>query len=117
MVLTEDDAFTLIGQAALMREEGKEDMPAFFYDLAARIFETLGNKVGADRARALAASPVPSSTPLPDDDLPEGITEHDGVYFAVCCCCGKDDAISVDLREIPATDYQHYCGGSPRCCP
>ncbi len=61
--------------------------------------------------------PPTSTVPLTEDDLPEGITEHDGAYFAACCVCGEDGPIHVDLREIPATDYQHYCGGSPRCCP
>lgn len=51
-------------------------------------------------------------------ELPEGITEGpDGVYQAKCCCCDRWDEIPVGIDEIPATGYEHYCGGSPRCCP
>lgn len=65
------------------------------------------------------ALPAPASKDCaPDDDcLPDGVSEHDGAYFAVCCVCGKDDVIEVDIKDIPPRGYQHYCVGSPRCCP
>lgn len=60
---------------------------------------------------------APQQAPQDDDDLPEGVWERDGKYLATCCACERDTEILCDIREIPATDYRHYCGGSPRCCP
>ena len=40
----------------------------------------------------------------------------DGPYMVRCCMCGKDDELPVGPDEIDL-DYEHYCGGSPRCCP
>lgn len=54
-------------------------------------------------------------------ELPESIVQikMDGKikYMAICCCCDQVTELPVDLSEIPQTGYQHYCGGSPRCCP
>jgi hypothetical protein len=41
---------------------------------------------------------------------------QDGRYMARCCRCGRDDELPVGPDEINL-DYQHYCHGSPRCCP
>lgn len=50
--------------------------------------------------------------------LPDGINESGpGEYEAECCCCGEWRPIYCDLSDIPETGYEHYCGGSPRCCP
>ncbi|MDM0029651.1 hypothetical protein [Variovorax saccharolyticus] len=49
-------------------------------------------------------------------DLPEGVIDRDGKYFATCSGCERSTEIYADIREITATDYRHYCGGSPRCC-
>ncbi len=50
--------------------------------------------------------------------LPEGICERGpGEYEAVCCCCGEWRELYCDLSEIPEVGYEHYCGGSQRCCP
>jgi hypothetical protein len=54
---------------------------------------------------------------LQDQDLPEGVFDRDGKHFATCVGCERDTEILCDIREIPATDYRHYCGGGPRCCP
>jgi hypothetical protein len=40
----------------------------------------------------------------------------DGRYMVRCRMCGEDDELPVGPDEIDV-DYQHYCGGSPRCCP
>lgn len=40
----------------------------------------------------------------------------DGRYMARCCVCGRDDELPVGPDEIDI-DYEHYCNGSPRCCP
>lgn len=49
--------------------------------------------------------------------LPEGImTTADG-YIAQCRGCHEWGALPCDITEIPETGYQHYCGGSPWCCP
>lgn len=52
--LTDDDSYALIGQAQLGLSEGKLDMPAFFLDLAARLFEARGEPAAAERTRAIA---------------------------------------------------------------
>lgn len=38
-------------------------------------------------------------------------------YLAECRGCGELKPIYCDLEEIPQTGYEHWCGGSPRCCP
>ncbi len=50
-------------------------------------------------------------------ELPEGIEESGGKYWAHCCCCGELKPIHCDISEIPMTDYEHYCGSGPHCCP
>jgi hypothetical protein len=59
-LLTEDDVFTLMGYAAVLRMDGKRDMPTFLYDLAARIALVRGDAEGARRVREVAAKPWPS---------------------------------------------------------
>ena len=50
--------------------------------------------------------------------LPDGINQLiDGSYEALCHCCDNYTPLYCDINEIPMTDYLHYCGGSPRCCP
>jgi hypothetical protein len=40
----------------------------------------------------------------------------DGRYMARCCCCDEWKELPVGPEEIDL-GYEHYCGGSPRCCP
>jgi hypothetical protein len=40
----------------------------------------------------------------------------DGLFEARCRRCGEWTELPVGPDEIDV-DYQHYCGGSPRCCP
>lgn len=40
----------------------------------------------------------------------------DGTFNARCCCCDEWTELPVGPDEIDL-DYEHYCGGSPRCCP
>lgn len=40
---------------------------------------------------------------------------NDG-FEAQCCMCHRWTELPVGPDEID-TDYEHYCGGSPRCCP
>jgi hypothetical protein len=73
-----------------------------------------------DFGRWFQEQSAPAAAPtvaLDDDDLPEGVFMRDGKFFATCHACERDTEILCDIREIPATDYRHYCGGSPRCCP
>lgn len=50
--------------------------------------------------------------------LPEGVVEAGpNRYEAKCCACGEWREIYCDLEEIPEVGYEHYCGGSPHCCP
>lgn len=59
-------------------------------------------------------------TAKPTEELKEppiGVTDNeDGSYSVQCCVCNKWDELPVDVDEIN-DDYEHYCGGSPRCCP
>jgi hypothetical protein len=41
---------------------------------------------------------------------------NDGRYMVRCCVCGKNDELPVDPSEIDV-GYEHYCNGSPWCCP
>jgi len=40
----------------------------------------------------------------------------DGTFMCQCCVCGKRDDLPCDISEIDES-YEHYCGGSPSCCP
>ena len=40
----------------------------------------------------------------------------DGTFTAKCCCCDEWTKLHVGPDEIDL-GYEHYCGGSPRCCP
>ena len=50
--------------------------------------------------------------------LDEQILREDGEggFEAQCCMCHRWTELPVGPDEIDA-DYEHYCGGSPRCCP
>lgn len=36
-------------------------------------------------------------------------------FYSDCPSCGKSHEIDYDLKNFDASN--HYCGGSPRCCP
>jgi hypothetical protein len=40
----------------------------------------------------------------------------DKTFQARCCRCEQWTELPVGPEEIDL-DYEHYCGGSPRCCP
>lgn len=42
--------------------------------------------------------------------------DGEGGFEAQCCMCHRWTELPVGPDEIDA-DYEHYCGGSPRCCP
>jgi hypothetical protein len=44
------------------------------------------------------------------------IIENNDGYEARCVCCNQYTELYADPSGIDE-DYQHYCGGSPRCCP
>lgn len=48
----------------------------------------------------------------------EIIEEGDGdcKWRCRCCVCGEWTDLMAGPDEIDL-DYEHYCGGSPRCCP
>lgn len=51
-----------------------------------------------------------------------GVCIRNGVWTATCCRCGENTEFYGDPDELAAHfmsggDYEHYCGGSPRCCP
>lgn len=51
-------------------------------------------------------------------ELPAGVREADGgEYEARCCCCDEWKPLYCGLDEVPWEGYEHYCGGSPPCCP
>lgn len=56
--------------------------------------------------------------PEREPELPDGVREvGDGEYEARCFFCEEWKPLYVGLDEIPMVGYEHYCGGSPRCCP
>ncbi|WP_445157602.1 hypothetical protein [Halomonas sp. E14] len=56
---------------------------------------------------------------MPGGVLPEGVVEGaaPGEYEARCRGCDEYMPIVCGLSEIPDEDYEHWCGGSPMCCP
>lgn len=59
-----------------------------------------------------------TTPPQPEPIIPDGVYDVNGIYMVDCCVCGKSDEVPVDLCELPTDGYyDHYCGGSPRCCP
>lgn len=40
----------------------------------------------------------------------------EGGYLACCCKCGEWRELYCGPEEVDV-DYEHYCGGSPYCCP
>lgn len=50
-LLTDDDVYCLMGQAVILRCDGKKDMPAYFFGLAERIAQTIGNPALAQCVR------------------------------------------------------------------
>jgi hypothetical protein len=56
-----------------------------------------------------------------EPELPAGVIEmkpDSGYprYMVFCCVCDNLVELPVGIDEID-DDYEHYCGGSPRCCP
>lgn len=51
--------------------------------------------------------------------LPDNVRrKDDGSYEAVCCSCNEWSPFYGEEEElIGPEDIQHWCGGSPRCCP
>lgn len=66
-----------------------------------------------------SAPPAPAAPSAPQDEpvLPEGIYFDGTEYTARCCRCDRWGPLWVSVEEIPAVGYEHYCGGSPLCCP
>jgi hypothetical protein len=64
------------------------------------------------RATAELAATEPA-----ERELPEGISERGGVYFADCCICGSETELPVGIDEIPMVGYEHYGNCGPSCCP
>jgi len=43
---------------------------------------------------------------------------NDGSFQAKCCCCDNWGELFVGIDEAhPFETFEHYCGGSDRCCP
>jgi hypothetical protein len=63
-------------------------------------------------------APGPATPPPNEPLLPDGVFESNGTYYATCCCCGRATELPVGIEELSGTEpYEHYCGGSPHCCP
>lgn len=75
--------------------------------------------------RAINGEPKPPRVPDSLDDwvLPDGVVETFNYrldrfeYEAECRGCGEYKPILCDIEEVPLEGYEHWCGGSPRCCP
>ena len=71
----------------------------------------------ASSAASLRAIELLDAMQPTEDMLPEGIREAGpGQYEARCCACGQHRPLFGGLDEIPLVGYEHWCGGSPRCC-
>ncbi len=53
---------------------------------------------------------------IAEPELPEGVTESGGNYFAECRSCGCTYELCYDLSEGFDPDMS-YCNGSDRCIP
>lgn len=72
----------------------------------------------ASSAACLRAIELLDALQPTEDMLPEGIREAGpGQYEARCRACEQHRPLFVGLDEIPLVGYEHWCGGSPRCCP
>lgn len=40
-----------------------------------------------------------------------------GSWRAKCSCCDCEFETGYGPEDVKGDDPQHYCGGSPRCCP
>ncbi len=58
-------------------------------------------------------------TPTPFPELPEGMRYSKTLKPVVeCSQCGRWFEWPLDVSEYdPDVPENHYCGGSPRCCP
>lgn len=52
--LNESDVFTLLGHAVILKMNGGNDMPAYFFGLAERLAITLEDVTAAEKVRAVA---------------------------------------------------------------
>lgn len=103
----------------------------FYFRIGLLTLEDLQRKYGrepAEPALLFEAPPCQAFAPrgaiLSDDngpiaeiipDLPDGVTEKDGKYFARCCICDRSYELFIDPGEFDQD--MSYCGGSPPCCP
>lgn len=86
----------------------------------------------ASRLRSEVAQPVPSpwtwigvdwgkampSDNAPEPELPEGVSESGGRYFADCCRCERECDVTEFMDEAADIDFTQWFGGcSPGCCP
>lgn len=56
----------------------------------------------------------------PEPELPEGVSESGGRYFADCCRCERECDVSewIGTDETDDIDFTQWFGGcSERCCP
>ena len=61
---------------------------------------------------------APMLVPLPE--LPDGMIYHSETLKPAVRCsqCGRVFEWPLDVEEYdPDVSENHYCGGSPRCCP
>jgi hypothetical protein len=49
--------------------------------------------------------------------LPDTVRWDGAEYEALCCMCHEWKPLLCGPEEVEGDDYEHYCGGSPRCCP
>lgn len=60
MEISVDDVHTVVGHAVYLRGLGQNDMPAYFFDLAARMARDLGDGALAERLSEAAKNPAQS---------------------------------------------------------
>jgi hypothetical protein len=67
----------------------------------------------ASRATAKDAAKEKHASELIEHDV---VRDVEGGYVALCCKCDRWTELYCDVMDIDV-NYEHYCGGSPYCCP
>jgi len=78
----------------------------------ADLLATPARHVGDDWANSTANDNAPKL------DLPDGVDERGGRYFADCCHCERTCDVTEFMAEAADIDFTQWHGGcGPSCCP
>lgn len=57
------------------------------------------------------------SDSAPEAELPEGVSESGGRFFANCCCCERECDVTEFIADADIDFTGWYGGCGPACCP